>query len=141
MIENFNPILQERAKEYWSDFQYIYNSLYPNSSENDLLTLIGTINASYLERKDSLKELDQIREMQKDWHLDQKWIATMFYVDLYAGNIKSIENHLSYLKELGINYVHLMPLLEPREGQADGGYAVKDFRKVNPKLGNNQESI
>jgi len=141
MIENFNPILQERAKEYWSDFQYIYNSLYPNSSENDLLTLIGTINASYLERKDSLKELDQIREMQKDWHLDQKWIATMFYVDLYAGNIKSIENHLSYLKELGINYVHLMPLLEPREGQADGGYAVKDFRKVNPKLGNNQELI
>lgn len=141
MIENFNPRLQERAKEYWSDFQYIYKTLYPNSSENELLTLIRTINASYLERKDSLKELDLIREKQKDWHLDQKWIATMFYVDLYAGNIKSIENHLNYLKELGINYVHLMPLLEPREGQADGGYAVKDFRKVNPKLGNNQELV
>lgn len=139
MIENFNPNLQEKAKEYWSDFLYIYKTLYPNSSENDLLTVIETINASYLERKDSLKEIDKIREKQKDWHLDQKWIATMFYIDLYAGNIKSIEDHLIYLKELGINYVHLMPLLEPREGQADGGYAVKDFRKVNPKLGNNQE--
>lgn len=139
MIEKFNPNLQEKAKEYWSDFLYIYKTLYPNSTERDLTSIIETINSAYLERKDSLKKLDQIRENQTDWHLDQKWIATMFYIDLYAGNIKSIENHLHYLKELGINYIHLMPLLEPREGQADGGYAVKDFRRVNPRLGSNQD--
>ena len=139
MIEKFNPELQEKAKEYWSDFLYIYKTLYPNSTERDLILIIETINSAYLERKDSLKKLDQIRVNQTDWHLDQKWIATMFYIDLYAGNIKSIENHLHYLKELGINYIHLMPLLEPREGQADGGYAVKDFRRVNPRLGSNQD--
>ena len=28
-----------------------------------------------------------------------------------------------------------MPLLESPEGKSDGGYAVSDFRKVQPELG------
>ena len=139
MIEKINPALRNKANEYWSDFQYIFKTLYPNSVERDLLNIIETINTAYEDRKDSLKEIDKKRELAKDWYLDQKWVATMLYVDLYAGNIKNMENHLPYLRELGVNYVHLMPLLEPREGQADGGYAVKNFRKVNSKLGNNAD--
>jgi amylosucrase len=141
MIERINPALRNKAIEYWSDFQFIFKTLYPNSEERDLLDIIETINTAYLNRKDALKEIDKKRELVKDWHLDQKWVATMLYVDLYAGNIKEMENHLTYLRELGINYVHLMPLLEPREGQADGGYAVKNFRKVNAKLGSNDDLI
>ena len=30
-------------------------------------------------------------------------------------------SHLDYLGELGIRYLHLMPLLAPREGDSDGG--------------------
>jgi amylosucrase len=141
MIENFNSDLQEKAKKIWPDFLYIYKTLYPKSSENDLLALIYTMNTAYSNRKDSLKAIDKKREQDSHWYLAPKWVATMFYVDLYAGNIPSIADHLSYLTELGINYIHLMPLLEPREGQADGGYAVKNFRKVNPALGNNQDLI
>ena len=141
MIEKINPALRNKANEYWSDFQYIFKTLYPNSEERDLLDIIETINTAYVNRKDSLKEIDKKRELAKDWYLDQKWVATMLYVDLYAGSIKEMENHLPYLKELGVNYVHLMPLLEPREGQADGGYAVKNFRKVNTKLGDNDDLI
>lgn len=141
MIERINPALRNKANEYWSDFLFIFKTLYPKSEEKDLLDIIETINSFYNDRKDSLKEIDKKREIVRDWHLDQKWVATMLYVDLYAGNIKEMENYLPYLKELGINYVHLMPLLEPREGQADGGYAVKNFRKVNAKLGNNDDLI
>jgi len=141
MIERINPVLRNKAMEYWSDFQFIFKTLYPNSKEKDLYDIIETINTAYVNRKDSLKEIDKKRELIKDWHLDQKWVATMLYVDLYAGNIKKMEKHLPYLKELGINYVHLMPLLEPMEGQADGGYAVKNFRKVNTKFGDNDDLI
>jgi amylosucrase len=141
MIENIHPALRKKASEYWSDFQFIFKTLYPNSVERDLLEVIETINSAYINRKDSLKEIDNKRELVKDWHLDQKWVATMLYIDLYAGNIKEMENYLPYLNELGVNYIHLMPLLEPREGQADGGYAVKNFRKVNTKLGNNDDLI
>jgi amylosucrase len=141
MIQKFHPDLQKKVKEYWPDFLYIYRTLYPNAGETDLFALIDIVNLAYSERKEALKRIDRSRENQRDWYLDQKWIATMFYVDLYAGNIKSIEEYLPYLKELGINYIHLMPLLETRKGPADGGYAVKDFRKVNPELGTNEDLL
>ena len=34
------------------------------------------------------------------------------------------------MSELGVTYLHLMPLLKPRPGQNDGGYAVMDYRAV-----------
>ena len=42
---------------------------------------------------------------------------------------------IPYLRELGVTYLHLMPLLMPREGDSDGGYAVADYRRVRPDLG------
>ena len=42
---------------------------------------------------------------------------------------------LDYLAELGTTYLHLMPLLQPRPGENDGGYAVMDYRAVDPRLG------
>ncbi|OGO58154.1 MAG: alpha-amylase, partial [Chloroflexi bacterium RBG_16_69_14] len=42
---------------------------------------------------------------------------------------------LDYLEELRIRYLHLMPLLATRDGEADGGYAVTDYRAVDPSLG------
>ena len=87
MIERINPVLRNKAMEYLSVFQFIFKTLYPNSKEKDLYEIIETINTAYVNRKDSLKEIDKKRELIKDWHLDQKWVATMLYVDLYAGNI------------------------------------------------------
>ncbi|MBR0375171.1 MAG: amylosucrase, partial [Firmicutes bacterium] len=37
--------------------------------------------------------------------------------------------------ECGVNYLHLMPLLQTDPDRSDGGYAVTDFRKVQPELG------
>ena len=72
MIEKINPALRNKANEYWSDFQYIFKTLYPNSEERDLLDIIETINTAYVNRKDSLKEIDIKRELAKNWFLDQK---------------------------------------------------------------------
>jgi len=44
--------------------------------------------------------------------------------------------HIDYLQELGLTYVHLMPLLQPRHGPNDGGYAVLDYRSIDQRLGN-----
>ena len=46
-----------------------------------------------------------------------------------------VEDRLDYLGELGIRYLHLMPLLKPRAGENDGGYAVEDYDAVDPRLG------
>ena len=47
----------------------------------------------------------------------------------------AVEDRVPYLRDLGVTYLHLMPLLTPRSGPNDGGYAVQDYRSVRPDLG------
>ena len=49
--------------------------------------------------------------------------------------LAGVRDRLDYLAELGVTYLHLMPLLKPRDGENDGGYAVADYRSVDPRLG------
>ena len=46
-----------------------------------------------------------------------------------------MRERVPYLRELGITYLHLMPVLATREGADDGGYAVVDYDRVRPELG------
>ena len=62
-------------------------------------------------------------------------LGMLMYTNCFAKNLKGVKENLGYIKESGVNYLHLMPLLESPEGRSDGGYAVSDFRKVDPKLG------
>ena len=69
------------------------------------------------------------------WYLNQKTIGMMLYVDLFAGNLRALIEKIPYLKDLGVNYVHLMPLFDCPKGENDGGYAISSYRKVQPRLG------
>src|SRR4029453_15515808 len=51
------------------------------------------------------------------------------------GTLGALPERLDYLAELGTTYLHLMPLLQPRPGENDGGYAVADYPAVAPRLG------
>jgi amylosucrase len=57
------------------------------------------------------------------------------YPDRFAGDLNGVAAKIPYLKELGVTYLHLMPLLKPRPGANDGGYAVMDYRAVRDDLG------
>ena len=46
-----------------------------------------------------------------------------------------MRSKLPYLRELGVTYLHLMPLLHARPAPNDGGYAVVDYGAVDPSLG------
>ena len=89
----------------------------------------------YTERDDALKALDLIREASPDWFKGNDMLGMLMYTNCFAKNLKGVKENLGYIKESGVNYLHLMPLLESPEGRSDGGYAVSDFRKVDPKLG------
>ncbi len=60
-------------------------------------------------------------------------------MDLFAGTLKGIQEKVPYFKELGLTYLHLMPLFRCPEGENDGGYAISSYREVNPALGTMQE--
>ena len=127
--ELFDARLREREEE----LHYLFNELYHD--DNAYAYFISMMKRMYGERSTQLKKWDEKRTQDKDWYRHNDILGTLMYVDCFAENIKGVEKHLSYLKECGINYVHLMPLLSSPEGRSDGGYAVADFRKVEPKLG------
>jgi amylosucrase len=57
------------------------------------------------------------------------------YTDGFAGNLQGLKKKLGYLQELGVNLVHIMPVLKCPKGASDGGYAVSDFRDVDERAG------
>jgi amylosucrase len=100
-----------------------------------LETILATAATMWLARPASLKALDARRESQPDWFQDQTMLGGVCYVDLYAGNLAGIRQRLPYFKELGLTYLHLMPLFARPAGENDGGYAVSSYREVHPPLG------
>lgn len=70
------------------------------------------------------------------WYISEKMVGMMLYVDRFSKDLYGFEEKIDYLAELGITYVHFMPLLKSREGNNDGGYAVSDYLAVEDRLGN-----
>ena len=90
---------------------------------------------SWADRKEELRAQDARREADPDWYRRRDLLGMMLYTNAFAGTLKGVEEKLPYIQECGVNYLHLMPLLESPKGRSDGGYAVSNFRRVQPELG------
>jgi amylosucrase len=86
-------------------------------------------------RPTALRLLDRRREIDPAWFQRSRMIGYACYADRFGGSLPGVRRHLDYLVELGVTYLHLMPLLRPRAGENDGGYAVEDYDAVDPRLG------
>ena len=86
-------------------------------------------------RPADLRDVDRRREVDPRWYQHQRMVGYVAYTDRFAGTLEKLSGRLDYLAELGVTYLHLMPLLKPREGANDGGYAVADYRAVDPRVG------
>jgi amylosucrase len=90
---------------------------------------------SWLARPGWLKGLDARREAEPDWFQSQRMVGAVCYVDLFADTLARLREQLPYFEELGLTYLHLMPMFESPAGNSDGGYAVSSYRRINPSLG------
>jgi len=97
--------------------------------------LVGIALAAAEARPADLRELDRRREIDRHWYQGTHMVGYVCYTDRFCGTLTALPDKLEYLDELGVNYLHLMPLLAPRRGENDGGYAVMDYRAVDPRLG------
>jgi amylosucrase len=121
-------------------FQNLFDGLKPvygrRGDFEEVLARVAKILASaYQLRSEDLKTLDIERDLTPDWFQRETMIGYVFYVERFAHTLAGIEDHLDYLEELGVTYVHLMYCLKPRDGENDGGYAIEDYRQVDTKLG------
>ena len=127
-------VFDQRLARYYDELKWLYCELYNNDTQA-FDYFMKVLKDYYTEREDALKELDLIREASPDWFKGNDMFGMLMYTNCFAKNLKGVKENLGYIKESGVNYLHLMPLLESPEGRSDGGYAVSDFRKVDPKLG------
>jgi amylosucrase len=87
------------------------------------------------ERPLALRLLDRRREIDPAWFQRSRMVGYVCYADRFARSLPGVRRHLDYLTELGVTYLHLLPLLRPRDGENDGGYAVEDYDTVDPGVG------
>ncbi len=90
---------------------------------------------SWCSRSAGLKQLDADRERNPTWHQSEQMLGGVCYVDLFAGDLSTLRDKVHYFKESGLTYLHLMPIFRTPAGDSDGGYAVSDYRQVDPRLG------
>lgn len=114
--------------------QQLYFSLY-GEDDGVLSYFFQMLERCFQNRNPSLRQLDEVRAKDPGWYRGNDLLGMMLYVDAFAGNLVGVMEKLPYLTECGVNYLHLMPLLETPKDRSDGGYAVSDFRRVQPELG------
>ena len=125
---------QERFDRHAEELRGLYLELY-HGDEQAWEYFCGMLFRCFQERPEALKKMDRTRENDAEWYRGHHLLGTLMYADAFAGTLQGVREKLDYLTECGINYLHLMPLLMSPAGRSDGGYAVSDFRRVQPELG------
>jgi glycosidase len=135
--QQFVSRLQKNFLSLFTLYAYVYSDRYDFFFY--LENLIVSIARLWFSRSQDLRELDLTRESDPRWFESNQMLGAVCYVDLFAENLEGICSKIPYFKELGITYLHLMPLFKSPEGENDGGYAVSSYRELNPALGSMAE--
>jgi amylosucrase len=114
-------------------FEYLYGRR--DDFRAQMQRLVEVMARNYIARDEALKRLDTERERSYNWFLSQEWVGMALYTDGFAGNLEGLRERLPYLQELGVNLLHLMPMLKCPAEDSDGGYAVSDFRAIDARFG------
>ena len=129
-------VVTARAAIVRSSVVGIVSALYPDSDAGALFDRLCAVSErAAAVRTSELLDRDRAAELAPDWFQSSTVIGYVAYADRLGGDLSGVAKRLDYLEELGITYLHLMSVLRPREGENDGGYAIADYRDVDPRLG------
>lgn len=128
-----------RLERWWDDLHDGLEQLYGERADDVVVDLVRRAATAYRDRDPELHRLDRRRTLQPDWLQTPGMFGYAAYADRFAGTLEQVSGRLDYLAELGVTYLHLMPLLRPRDGDNDGGYAVANYREVRPDLGTTED--
>ncbi|CAN5583854.1 alpha-amylase family glycosyl hydrolase [soil metagenome] len=125
LAAHFDDLFRGLLALYGQQYDFFYH----------LERILALAAQSWLDRPQVLKALDATRDVNPTWFQSEKMLGGVCYVDLFAGDLVALRAKIPYFKELGLTYLHLMPLFKAPEGDSDGGYAVSDYRQVDARLG------
>ncbi len=127
----------DRLERTWPELLGALDAVYGDhpARHDTLVSLLTLLVERWSARPPELRLLDLERERTPDWFQTPDMVGYVLYVDRFAGTLRGVLDHVSYLRDLRVRYVHLMPLLATRGDDDDGGYAVVDYDAVQPRLG------
>jgi amylosucrase len=128
---------QTRLDTYWGELFVLLYDLYGSRYDffYHLEQILLTAARAWANRPETLREIDRHRINEPEWFNSERVVGGALYVDLFSENLGRLTESIDYFKELGLTYVHLMPLFAVRPGDNDGGYAISNYRSVDPRLG------
>ena len=114
----------------------LFFSLYPEKQHTDrFLELLDLLPRLFKQRPKVLQLQDLERLQEGNWYQSEKMAGMQLYVDHFNRDLKGLENKIPYLENLGVNFLHLMPITTRPEGENDGGYAVNSYTQIDKKFG------
>ncbi len=129
-----SKVFRTRFARHETELRQLFFKLYHND-EQAWSYFAGMLRRMWDARGEQLRALDAARESDPSWYKGHELVGMLMYVGPFAKTLNGVREKLDYIEDCGVNYLHLMPLLESPAGRSDGGYAVSDFRKVQPELG------
>ena len=145
ILEKLKPDIKAEDLRYFytrlgANFYAIYSLFHLLYGQRDdfkqqAQRLVETMARQYIARPNVYKQRDIEREQDHNWFLNQQWTAMALYAGGFAGDLKSLKEKALYFQDLGVNMVHILPIMECPSLHSDGGYAVSDFRKVDDRVG------
>ncbi|MBR9981550.1 MAG: alpha-glucosidase C-terminal domain-containing protein [Desulfatitalea sp.] len=133
----FKQRLERAWPRLFRDLHALYGWQYDFFYTLEQLVLLAM--RAWLDRSAELRDLDTERAATPHWFLSEQVCGAVLYVDLFSEKLARLSDHIAYFKTLGINYLHLMPLFAVPKADNDGGYAVSDYRAINPDVGTMEE--
>jgi glycosidase len=123
--QHFPRLFDRLLKLYGNRYDFYYH----------MQRLLEIMVEAWIERPATLRDLDAQRDQNPRWFQSNQMLGGVCYVDLFASDLQGLQEKIPYFKELGLTYLHLMPLFKCPPGENDGGYAVSSYRETNPALG------
>lgn len=132
-----SEIFVERLRQHFPRLFRLLYDLYADHYDffYHLEAILRTAAAAFAARPAALKQLDRQRAADPLWFQSQEMVGAVCYVDQFAGTLRGMHDKIAYLQELGVRYLHLMPLFDVPPEKNDGGYAIRDYRQVRADLG------
>ena len=128
---------EERLRETWPRLFNLLYRLYGTRYDffYHLEEVLKAAALAWADRSDQLLKTDEKRVYEDTWFQTENMVGGALYVDLFSENLGKLRQSIDYFRSLGVTYLHLMPLFAVRPGNNDGGYAISNYRSVDPRLG------
>ncbi len=142
-VKGKDNVFYSRLMSNIDTIDHLYREIYGHGqfADEKYNELIVTLIEAHQKRENDLRDRDEEKIEKGNWFLSNEITGMSLYVDRFCENLKSLPEKLTYFENLGVNFLHLMPIFESPAGESDGGYAVSNFRKIDSRFGNIEDLI